>query len=157
VQTNNARLWKELELGQAELEQLDAELFARVGAIQNAFNSAADALPSISTDAVEIPSSAQWAGGGGQQVPPFIKQWYGASHIKPRKENPVVVAMVEVLRDAGRPLKPGEIYDALVDRAVPIPGKSPRNNLSAYLHNGTPAIFMKTSDGLWTVREKEAA
>ena len=61
--------------------------------------------------------------------------------------------IVAALKEAGRPMDRNELYDFLQSRAVPVPGKDPKANLSAhlsYMHN-----VQRTEDGLWTLKPEE--
>ena len=61
-----------------------------------------------------------------------------------------VPTVTAILEDAGRPMRTGAIYRALLDRGFVMPGKNPTNNLSAHLSNRADA-FMSTPDG-WALR-----
>jgi hypothetical protein len=166
------RLWHELEIAQAELGQLDEELFSRFGTLLDAFNQVAGSIPSAAAEdfSVEV-------GPGGVSVnlttepvivevkTPTAAELWGApvastawaAPVQPKKENPLTEAIISVLQDADRPMKPSEIYATLLQRGVAISGKSPRNNVSAYLNNGSSKYFQKNSEGLWILRAKETA
>lgn len=55
--------------------------------------------------------------------------------------------VVRLLQESGRPMKIKEIFLALQDRGVKIPGKDPQNNLSAHLSRS--GSIARRSDGWW--------
>jgi hypothetical protein len=55
--------------------------------------------------------------------------------------------MVTILQNEGAPLHYGEIYNRLVQRGIPVPGKEPRRNVGAHLSNDER--FEKQGSGNW--------
>lgn len=142
-----------LETAQKEIGILDAELAARFGSLLKAFNTVAGEITGAN---IEGPDSAAPHQPQPAHIPGTVIWPAGWAPYRKKKElAPLTLAMIAVLKAAGRPMKPGEIYEALVAANAPLTGKNPRNNVSAYLHNSAD-IFERTPEG-WVLKQKEAA
>ena len=174
------RLAAELEATRSELSVLDAELFARFDMLVDTFSEVAGSLPprNAEADVPRAPSGARAAPSrhrvflsrpiagevnifqgavesGNFDLDPKWRPLMGREVAvqSQKRENPLMEAMKALLREAKRPMKVSEVFEGLIMNGVDIPGKNPRNNVSAYLHNGTE--FKRTEDGLWTLAERE--
>lgn len=147
---------------QIELDANDAELIGRFEKLFGTFNEVAGSIPSKSKEAEQLPSSTPNPFGSTEpqrarthDAKPAalwnVPTW-AATLPKQKTPNPLVEAISRVLADADRPMSLKQIYDTLVVRNVVIPGKNPKNNVSAHL--STNKTFMKTSEG-WTLRANE--
>lgn len=88
------------------------------------------------------------------EIPPFLRTR--------RQQKGIAAAAHELLEEAGQPVRTVEIYRALLEAGVAVPGKHPVNNLSAHLSNDDR--FVSTSQGwalrtfsLWSERQRSTA
>jgi hypothetical protein len=61
----------------------------------------------------------------------------------------------DILEESGTPMKTSEILHTLLERGIKVPGKDPRNNLSARLSYNKDKFESRGSEG-WTVVRRRA-
>jgi len=134
----------------AQLERLDAELFARMKNLANAIEGdAADAaLSATDVGRHDIDTPAMQA---------IASVFPGNYKLRFRRTRPVGLEphIVSALSAAGRPMTRNELYDLMVSRGVEVPGKDPRANLSAHL-SYSPKVT-RTEAGLWALAKTQEA
>jgi hypothetical protein len=130
-----------------KLEALDGELFARLETALTAFGMWSD-MPRISEPA-KVDQLL---------IPPLPRHvvHYSRTTAPPRQGE--VGALIhdkvaELLHEHQRPLKTNEIYSFLLKKGVEIPGKDPRNNLSAHLSRSRSLV--RFGNGWWFAEKKE--
>jgi hypothetical protein len=123
----------------AELRKLDQQIMPRVESIAAASEGAQTSAASIEAD-----------------VAPTIQLYeqgrVAMTVVRPR---PKLIAFEaeKILREAKRPMKTGELYEALKARGVEVPGKIPQNNLSAHLAHHKD-IFVNDGRNGWSLRQQ---
>lgn len=146
---------------QAELEQVERELFERIsfvaGALQGAVPKPLVMPPLVG---VKWPAKA-WPvppGIGGDERAPAATSAATAAIASSftriaEASGKLMPQILEALRAIGRPATRNEIFEHLVLKGVPVPGKDPKANLSAHLSYSDD--FARTEDGRWYIKQPD--
>jgi hypothetical protein len=134
-----------------EIARIDNELFSRMQTLASAIEG-----DSAGGGAVEPPSvPASGLSLRAHAMPRTMALFGHGFAMKPaRKASKLEPAIEAALREAGAPLSRNDLYALLMFKGVEVPGKDPKANLSAHLSNSDQ--FIRTSDGLWTLKEEDA-
>ena len=134
------------------LERLDSELFSALESIMSAFGGAST-MPAPQPTFVVPPIQTLQPPTNGPPLPPGAKKFisYVIAPVAPVKHGEIGTVIHdrvrEVLREVKKPLKTRDLFNALTDKGVQIPGKDPQNNLSA--HSSRSTEFVSGRDGWW--------
>lgn len=143
------------------LEALDTELFSRLEAALEAFGikTPGAAAPNARQATLTLPAMpVPMPNRPIPPPPPLRPPWATLKPPSPRQGEIgylIEQATLKLLMEAGRPLKTSEIHEKLTQRGIEIPGKDPRNNLSAHLSRND--AFIHQGDGWWIAEKTRAA
>lgn len=138
------------------LEVLDSQLFAKLEKALDAFG--------LKTPIRAIPTTSQFSRSPSLQMPDLplpTPRPPPPPPPAPRKSSPrqgeighmIQKHVTTYLKEAGKPLKTGKIFELLRNEGVDIPGKDPRNNLSAHLSRSI--FFARKRTGWWFAEEEK--
>jgi hypothetical protein len=138
------------------LEALDTELFSRLESALEAFGIKAPSKPTPDSRQANLPMP-------GFPAPLPNRPAPSLPPMPPKPPSPrqgeigylIEQATLRLLMETGEPLKTSEIHERLTKKGIEIPGKDPRNNLSAHLSRND--AFIRKGDGWWFAEKTRAA
>ncbi len=131
------RITEEISQLNQELEQVDRDIFARVGKVIEAFEGP-------EPESAAQPEKRQLAVAHKSVTPSNLVITLTKKGASLRE---IEAATTEILRTVGKPLKLRFLLDELVKKGVSIGGQNPSANLSAHLSGSN--VFETASDGWW--------